>query len=162
MGEEFDYQVCPGCRGEFTLVVSRCSECDLDLVSPQALEDGMVHLPPASELVCIRVAPVAWIQALSEALENEEVIHRVEPASAEDAPEGQDASGFGSVPLVGLYVQDAHVIRASELDLGIAVQLTPQESPALPEGESEACPACGELLAGDVLECPECGLVFGG
>ena len=66
------------------------------------------------------------------------------------------------MPLVGLYVQAEHVSVAREFDLAIAAQVTPQETPALAEGENEACPACGEVLTADTLECPECGLVFGG
>lgn len=157
MADEFDYQICPSCKGEFTLAVDRCSECDVDLVAPGGDGDGF---PPASELTCVRVAPVQWIEALSGALEQSEVPHRVEPLTADQIPEGVEAVGTGE--LFGLFVDEAGVGPAREFDRAIAAQVLPeQDVDALPEGEVEACPACGEDLPADAAECPECGLAFG-
>lgn len=158
------YKLCPECHEEYTLVATRCADCDVDLVHGDELaldEEELEAFPPASELECVRVAPIAWIRALSEALQEGGVVHRVEPASADDAPEGQRPEVFGDIQLFGLYVRSEHASTARELDDSIAAQVLPEEAPALVEGEEEACPACGTALAADVTECPDCGLRLG-
>ena len=158
------YRLCPACRSEYTLVATRCIDCDVDLVDANSLsaeEEVLQAFPPASELECVRVAPIAWIRALSGALQEGGVAHRVEPATAEDAPESQRPDVFGDVQLFGLYVESEHAPPARELDGTIAAQLLPEEAPALSEGEEEACPACGTALTSDAIECPDCGLRFG-
>lgn len=159
MAPEFDHQICPSCNGEFTLAVERCSECDVDLVPPDAVAED--EFPPATELHCVRVAPIAWIEALSEGLEERDVPHRVEPVAADAIPEGVEAVGTGE--LVGLFVDDAGLAIAREIDRSIAARVLPaQHADELAEGEVESCPACGEELSADAQECPECGLAFGG
>jgi hypothetical protein len=163
MSIEPHYKICPACRTEYMLVATRCADCDIDLVDSDALaaeEANLEAFPPASELECVRVAPIAWIHALSEALQQRGVAHRVEPASAENTPEGQRADVFGNAQLFGLFVQSEHVAPARDLDRSIAAQVLPEEAPTLAEGEEEACPACGTALAADATECPDCGLEF--
>lgn len=163
MPTERQYKVCPECHEEYTRVATRCADCDVELVHGDelALEEELEALPPASELECVRVAPLPWIRALSEALQQAEVIHRIEPASADDAPEDQRPEVFGDVQLFGLYVRTESVSEARELDGSIAAQVLPEEAPDLAEGEEEACPACGTALSPDVTECPDCGLRLG-
>ena len=164
MPTERHYKLCPECHEEYTLVATRCADCDVDLVHGDELaleEEELEAFPPASELACVRVAPIAWIRALSAALQQGGVVHRVEPASADDAPEGQRPEVFGDVQLFGLYVRIEHASTARELDVSIAAQVLPEEAPALAQGEEEACPACGTALGSDATECPECGLSFG-
>jgi hypothetical protein len=164
MSIEPHYKVCPACRTEYMLVATRCADCDVDLVDAAALaaaDAALEAFPPASELECVRVAPVGWVRALSEALQQRGVTHRVEPASASDAPDGQSPDVFGGAQLFGLYVQSEHVSRARDLDDSIAAQVLPEEAPTLAEGEQEACPACSTELAANATECPDCGLVFG-
>ena len=164
MATERHYKLCPECHEEYTLIATRCADCDVDLVHGDELafeEEELEAFPQASELECVRVAPIAWIRALSEALQQGGVVHRVEPASADDAPEGQRPEVFGDIQLFGLYVRIEHASRARELDDSIAAQVLPDEAPALAEGEEEACPACGTALAADVTECPDCGLRLG-
>jgi hypothetical protein len=163
MASEPHYRICPACRTEYTPVATRCADCDLELVEADALaaaDEEFRAFPPASELECVRVAPIAWIRALSGALQQGGVAHRIEAASAEDAPEGQRPDVFGDVQLFGLYVEGEHAAPARELDGTIAVRLLPEEAPALAEGEEEACPACGTALTSDAVECPDCGLQF--
>lgn len=159
------YRVCPVCRSEYTLLATRCIDCDAELVAADALpaeeEREREVFPPASELDCIRVAPIEWIRALSGALEQRGVPHRVEPSAAADAPEGQRPDVFGEAQLFGLYVRSEQAPAARELDGVIAARLLPEEAPALDPGEEEACPACGTALAPDAVECPDCGLSFG-
>jgi hypothetical protein len=164
MSIEPHYKICPACRTEYMLVAARCADCDVDLVDASALaaEDAAREaFPPASELECVRVAPIGWIRALSEALQERGVAHRVEPASAADAPDGQSPDVFGTAQLFGLYVQSEQVPPARDIDGSIAAQVLPEAAPALDEGEQEACPACGTALATNATECPDCGLVLG-
>ena len=163
MPTEPHYRYCPECRSEYTLVAARCIDCGVELVDADALpaEEELEAFPPASELECVRVAPIAWIRALSGALQRGGVAHRIDPAVVEDAPEGQRADAFGDVQLFGLYVRSEHAPPARELDASIAAQLLPEEAPALAEDEAETCPACGAALASEEVECPDCGLHLG-
>jgi hypothetical protein len=164
MPTERRYKLCPECHEEYMLLATRCAECDVELVHGDELaleEEELEAFPAASELECVRVAPIAWIRALSEALQQGGVVHRVEPAGPDDAPEGQRPEVFGDVQLFGLYVRVEHAPTARELDASIAAQVLPEEAPALAEGEEETCPACGTALAADAIECSDCGLRLG-
>ncbi len=158
------YKLCPECRTEYTRFVTRCTDCDVDLVHAETLPDEGEEIeafPPASELECVRVAPIAWIRALSDALQERGLAHRVGPATDGDAPDGQRPGVFGAAQLFGLYVRSECASPARELDGTIAAQLLPEEAPPLDEGEEEECPACGAALAADAIECPDCGLRLG-
>lgn len=163
MGTGSGYKVCPECGVEHVRSATRCADCDVELVWPGELsaEEEPVDLPPASELACVRVAPLAWIRALSDGLAQRGVAHRVEAATEDDAPEGQSAAVFGDAQLFGLYVEEQSSAEARELDSRIADQVLPGEAPSLEEGEEAACPACSTPLAPDAVECPDCGLVLG-
>ncbi len=157
------HRLCPECRTEYLLTAERCADCDVALVHPDDVpeEAPPEELPPASELTGVRVAPLAWMRALSGALQERGVAHRIEPARPGDAPEGQRPDVFGNVQLFGLYVPEEAAAEAREIDGSIAAQLLPEEAPALAGDEQEACPACGTALSADAVECPECGLAFG-
>lgn len=165
MATEVRYRMCPACRGEYTPQASRCVDCDVELVWADEWSEPAGEapraLPPVGELACVRVAPLAWIRALSEALQERGVAHRVEPARVEDAPEGQRPQVFGAAQLFGLWVPDEGLEEAAGLDGRIAARLLPEEAPPLAEDDEEACPACGATLAADAVECPDCGLAFG-
>lgn len=141
-----------------------CVDCDVALVHAETLAAdarALAEFPPASELECVRVAPFAWMELLAQELQERGVTLRVERARAEDAPDGQNAEIFGDIAqLFGLYVRAEDLALARELDGSIAAQLIPDESPALAEGEEDACPGCGAVLGPDAVECPDCGLSF--
>jgi hypothetical protein len=164
MTDTANYLVCPDCYAEHTLAVTRCADCDIPLVSPGEIavdEIAVAEFPPASELECVRVAPLPWIRALSNGLEEGGIAHRVEPAREEDAPEGQDAAIFDGAALFGLYVLEGDLAAVRELDRAIAVQVLPEDAPPLAEGEEENCPACGSPLSTEGVECGDCGLMLG-
>jgi hypothetical protein len=161
MPESADYLICPECREEHTRAATHCADCHVALVTPDEIAANDVEvaeLPPASELDCVRVAPLAWVRALSQGLEQVGIAHRIEAVDGEDAPDGQDPSIFGGARLFGLYVRSEDVAPTRELDGSIASQLLPDEAAELVEGEEESCPACGTSLAADEVECGECGL----
>jgi len=158
------FKICPECRVEYRPDAEVCADCRVPLVHANAAlaEETLADFPPASELECVRVAPVAWMEALAQGLQERGVTLRVERARAEDAPEGQRADIFGDIAqLFGLYVRSEDLELARELDASIAAQLVPEESEALEEGEVEDCPACGAALSADALECGDCGLSLG-
>jgi len=157
------YKVCPACRVEHVQRATRCADCDVELVQPSEMlpEQDPVELPPASELACIRVAPLAWVRALSDGLEQRGLPHRIEPGRLEDAPEGQRPEVFGEAELFGVYVGAQDEPAAKELDSQIAQQVLPEEAPTLAAGEAAECPACGSALETASVECPDCGLVLG-
>jgi hypothetical protein len=164
MPESVDYKICPECREEHVRAATHCADCGVALVTPDAvaaIEVEVAEFPPASELDCVRVAPLSWIRALSQGLEERGVPHRVEPAREQDAPEGQDATIFDGARLFGLYVMSEDAAAARELDRSIVSLILPDEAPPLAEGEEESCPACGTPLAADEVECGECGLRLG-
>ena len=127
MSELDDYQLCPSCRGEFTFAVTRCAECEVDLVPASQLARSEAF-PEVDALICIRVAPIPWIQALSDGLEGRGVPHRVEPIAAADAPPEQRVEAFGKAELFGLWVQEEDQATARELDGAIAAQTRPEEA----------------------------------
>jgi len=158
------FKLCPECRVEYRPDAEICADCRVPLVHVDAAppEEGLGNFPPAAQLECVRVAPVAWMEALARGLQERGVTLRVERALAEDAPEGQRADVFGHIAqLFGLYVRTEDLALARELDASIAAQLVPDEGEAMADGEVEACPACGTTLSADALECPDCGLSFG-
>ena len=137
------YKLCPECRTEYTRFVTRCTDCDVDLVHAETLpdeEEEIEAFPPASQLECVRVAPIAWIRALSEALQERGLAHRVEPATDGDAPDGQRPGVFGAAQLFGLYVRSECASPARELDGSIAAQLLPERGQPLDKGEEEVVP----------------------
>jgi hypothetical protein len=162
---DLGYKMCPRCEEEYTLVMERCVDCDVALVSPDQMppvEDAdPAEFPPASELFYLRVAPLPWIQALSNGLEEAGVGHRVEPGSLTDPPDGQRPETFGDVDLFALYVLPEDAPAASELDSQIAARVLPGEAEELQEGEEDACPACGAKLSAEATACPDCGLGLG-
>jgi hypothetical protein len=164
MSDTLHYKICPECRTEYTRFAERCADCDVDLVHGDTLaaeEAEAAAFPPAAELECVRVAPIAWIHALSEALQEEGLAHRVEPASAEDAPDGQNPDVFGGAQLFGLYVRSEDAASTREFDGSIAAQVLPDAAPVLEDGEVESCPACSATLSAEEVECPDCGLRLG-
>ena len=158
------YKICPECGTEYRPMATRCADCDVELVHRESLAQAIAerdHFPEISELECIRVAPIEWVQGLSNALQERGVGHRVGPATSADAPEGQRPDLFGDAQLFGLYVLPDDAATARELDGSIAGRILPEEAPELAEGEEEACPACGTPLAAHATECSDCGLSFG-
>ncbi|MGH0035738.1 MAG: hypothetical protein ACQGVK_12000 [Myxococcota bacterium] len=163
MESEALYKICPECGTDYRPMATRCSDCDVELVHRESLAAAIAereHFPEASELDCIRVAPIEWVQGLSGALQQRGVGHRVEPATAADAPDGQRPDLFGEAQLYGLFVLADDAPLARELDDAIAARIMPEEAPELAEGEEECCPACGSALAAHATECGDCGLSF--
>jgi hypothetical protein len=112
--------------------------------------------------VAVRHAEVSWIEGLAAALADAGVPSRVELPTEADARRVQGA-GMGAIRCT-LFVRPDDVAAAARID----AEFARTQVPDLPEdaqsawGETEVCPACETPIAADAVECPECGLAFGG
>ncbi len=155
-----DYQVCPSCGDEFTLSVSECGECGVALVPPGSLppEPSAEEFPSTDELECVRVGPLPWTRALSDALTQAGIGHRVEPDSRSEEEGGVDPRRFGGEDLFGTWVRSEDLVEAKGLDSEIFAVFEAEEAPLV--SEDEACPACGAPLAAEIHEGPDCGHTY--
>ena len=110
-------------------------------------------------LECVRVGPLPWTRALSDALTQTGLAHRVEPDTRSVAEGGIDPKRFGGETLYGTWVLSEDLEPARGIDKAIFAMLEAEAAPVAED--SEACPACDTALAPDALECTDCGLVFG-
>lgn len=155
------FQVCPECEMEYTPAVTRCADCNVALVPSSALAAAPEPeaFPGIAELECVRVGPLPWTRALSEALSGREIAHRVEPDTRSEAEGGVDPRRFGDEPVFGTWVRPADRTAAAEVDRALFAHFEPDTAEVI-EGD-DVCPACQEPLSADALECPACGLAFG-
>jgi hypothetical protein len=150
-------KLCPRCREEYVATVERCPACGVALVAAaEAVFEAPEALPPAAELVQVRVEHPSWIETLAEHLAAEGIPSRVElVASHRPATRGAPAP-------CALFVRPADAERARAIDAA----LLRSQLPDLPEdvssewSEAEACPACGAALEAEAAECGGCGLAF--
>lgn len=156
-----EYKVCPSCLEEFTLVAVECADCQVALVSPHEIdpEEEPEDFPELSELECVRVGPLPWTRALSDALTQSEIGHRVEGDTRSEAEGGIDPRRFGGEVVFGTWVKPDDFDGAKAIDGALFAHLEPGNEEAAPE--DEVCPACQEPLPGDAVECTGCGLSFG-
>ncbi len=158
-----DLKICPECREEYTNVPTTCVECETPLVYLDELEPDPEPeaFPPVTELECVRVGPLAWTRALSEALHAAVIAHRVEPDTRSEAEGGIDARRFDSADLFGTWVLPDKLSAAREVDQLVLGGIDIDPSQSEEASEEERCPACEAALPVDALECPDCGLGFG-
>jgi len=156
-----EYRICPQCEEEYTLTVTTCADCGVALVSAGdvAAAPEPEAFPEVSELECVRVGPLPWTRALSEALSSEGIEHRIERDTRTEAEGGIDPQRFGDEPLYGTWVREDDLASAASLDRRLFAHFEPDAAEPV-EGD-DACPACQETLPADALECPACGLAFG-
>jgi predicted amidophosphoribosyltransferase len=165
-----DHKVCPRCGGEYRLDITRCADCGVDLVMPgeekptveedpeelyneiaereeakrraSVLPDPPRHEIPASDdLVCLCCGFFSILAALSPALDDAGIGHRIEPAPYKR----NDSDGC-------LYLRPEDCAAAERI--WNAANYTEDGFPA----EGRTCPACGSSLPARVPACPDCGL----
>ena len=157
-----EVRICPQCGDEYTLIPSECAECRVPLVFPDELapEVAPEAFPPTAELECVRIGPLPWTRALSGALEQAEIRHRVEPDLRSEAEGGIDRSTFDGADVFGTWVRRPDIEAAQEIDKIVFAHVHGQEDDAPDAAADEVCPACQSPLAANALECPDCGLSF--
>ncbi len=157
----FEFKICPSCNDEFTLAAVECEECGVPLVYPgsEPAEEAS-EFPGVEDLRCVRVGPLPWTRALSEALGEAGIAHRVEHDTRSEEEGGAPEGRFGGLDLYGTWVTHEDYDDAKEIDEGIFTGVDPDEEVAESEGD-DVCPACQTPLAPDAMECADCGLSFG-
>lgn len=148
---------CPECHAEYLWKATTCVDCDVALVSANALQQGTgaaSELPPVSQLVCIRAAAVGWCRGLSEKLLEAGISHRIEAAA--DDEDGAAGRPGAHLPY-GVYVRPEDADAAVRVDAAFMRQQIPDLADVPADGD---CPACGEGVPPDAEECPACGLAL--
>lgn len=158
-----DVKVCPQCQDEYTLQAAQCAECGVALVLPSQLEvvAAPEAFPETDRLECVRVGPIQWTRALSAALEQQEIRHRVEPDRRTPEQGGVDPGEFDGADVFGTWVLPRDFERAKALDGEVFAHVIGAQADAPEASADEVCPACQSPLSVDALECPDCGLAFG-
>lgn len=157
-----DVRICPECEEEYTLIPTECADCRVPLVYPDEIEPAVPAegFPPVSELECVRVSPLPWTRALSSALEQAEIRHRVEPDLRSEAKGGIDRNTFDGADVFGTWVLPKSLEAAREIDKIVFAHARGHESDSPEASSDEVCPACQSPIAIDALECSDCGLSF--
>jgi rRNA maturation endonuclease Nob1 len=158
-----EYKVCPSCGDEYTAVPERCADCGVPLVFAHEIEPEIPEseFPQTSELECIRVGPMPWSQALSGALTEAEIAHRVERDTRSVEEGGVDPRHFDGADLFGVWVRASDLDAANDADKIVFAHVDGQSEEAPDADSDEQCPACQATLPIEALECPDCGLPFG-
>jgi hypothetical protein len=154
-------KICPSCGEEYVHSVQTCPDCEVPLDGDAPAPAPAFELPPAEQLVALRNAEVPWIEGLAEALTAAGIPSRVELMRRED--DSVQSRGLGAIRCT-IYVRPEDGAEATRVDAEFARTQVPDlpHDEAGEWGESDACPGCGTALASDAVECPECGLAFGG
>jgi hypothetical protein len=148
---------CPECGEEYVHSVLVCAECGVTLVlagEPIPVRE----LPPASDLLRLRTATLAWAYSFSDLLAEAGIPHRIEP---EEGP-ARAPSGSPGEQRCSVFVRPEDREQAARLD----AQHLRSQIPDVPEDfaagaiEEDHCPACGEPADLAAPECASCGLAF--
>jgi hypothetical protein len=154
-------KLCPECGEEYVHTVLVCPDCDVPLGSDAPAAPAAFQLPPAEELVALRNAEVPWIDGLAHALADAGIPSRVELPRSEDTKSVQ-SRGLGAIRCT-IFVRPQDAPAAAAVDAAFArTQVPDLPADTVQWSESDACPGCGTALPADAVECPECGLAFGG
>lgn len=158
-------KVCPSCRSEFVSSATRCNDCDVDLVSPDALEDvttfedARERLKDAETVKLSVSGGLNMARELEKRFQAEEIVCFIDAEEAEGAVLGaaamhyflvvdkEDAERVGAV-----LKQDYQAMIERE---GVGEFNT--EAVDLEESEV-SCPACGHKGALVDGACGDCGL----
>jgi hypothetical protein len=154
-------KICPRCGEEYVHTAQTCVHCNVPLGLDAPTDAPAFELPPAAELLALRNAEVPWIDGLAQALAAEGIPSRVELPERED--DTVQSRGLGAIRCT-IFVRPEDGPAAARIDAAFARTQVPDlpDAAAGEWGESEGCPGCGTALAPDAVECPECGLAFGG
>jgi hypothetical protein len=157
-----DVRICPECGDEYTLSATECADCRVPLVFEDEIEPASqpASFPPTAELACVRTGPLPWTRALSAALEESGIAHRVEPDTRTEAEGGLSTSEFDGADVFGTWVTPSTLDTAKEIDALVFAHVHGQDEAAPAASSDEVCPACETPIAVDALECSDCGLNF--
>lgn len=163
-------RVCPKCRSEYVDSVTRCKACDVDVVSPEELDEADAHTEdPRVVLADVEKAALA-VRNLDGARELEGILLEADIPCYVHAEEAEAAAvmGPGSISYaVVISQEDVERVKALLESLQRSV-LAAEGLESLAdhvvdlEAEEVTCPACGHTGAlDDEGACADCGLVLG-
>lgn len=151
---------CPVCSAEYRLGFTRCNSCEVDLVAalPEHVdlsEESVRKALEGKELVAISRGFLDPILEMRELLGGQRIPSLV-VESEEEVPKGMPKR-------VVLCVSQEHLEAAGRVLGENFRKMLDDEgiSPTVANLQQNQCPACGEPVAEDQEECPECGLFVG-
>lgn len=163
-------KVCPSCHSEFVSSMSRCKKCDVDLVSPDALEEAAAeHVAnPRDALADVELAQVP-LRTLDAARELESELTSAGILCYVHAEETDGELGSAGILQYYVALAKADVETVQELLEGRYKARLEREGVAELvgqvvdlEAEEVTCPACGHAgPLDDEGACSDCGLVLG-
>ena len=159
---------CPSCRGEFRAGITRCANCEVDLVAeapdldPYASPESMAALLAEAELRPVLLGTYEPARQAQGLLAGARIASVVAPEEDDDMQPGLHARFV-------LLVAEEDVGRArgffeARFAAGVAnegLQLKDPESQEVDAEGALPCPACDTPVPADQAECPECGLFVG-
>jgi hypothetical protein len=156
---------CPQCHAEFVEGVSRCANCEVDLVdeiprgdifeSPETMAKAL----EGEELQAMFVGAYSSLREAQQRLADVRIPSVIAgEAEGLEVEAGLHARFFLMVPQARLEDVREYIDRQWKQGLEIeGVMVNPDaEMP-----ETGTCPACQTAVPDDVAECPECGLALG-
>ena len=162
-------RVCRGCGEEYRPEIAVCADCGEELVDQHGDEPLVAERPAGEEggagepeqPLVVAVTP-RDLTGLADELIRAGLPFRIAPAAESDP----DRRGFElRVPESALAAARRALGPVVERDLDrLYVEVPAFESEPGEEeapGPPSSCPACEAPLAGEVAECPACGLVLG-
>jgi len=157
------FKVCPSCKQEYQRWVAVCSDCNVPLGFDQESPPSP-SLPPAADLVLLKVEGPWYLQELAELLQENGISSRIDteaPGTLAEGAKGTTRAGSpGQATRLGIYVGADDLEAAHEISQEFAAsRLCDVPDPAA-HTDASACPACGEPIGETAVACAECGLEF--
>ncbi|NOZ08778.1 MAG: hypothetical protein GXO91_07895 [FCB group bacterium] len=143
-------KICPVCKAQYYAHVSRCCDCDVDLVD-QLPEDGPARDLDPEKTMAIATGTVANLKKLIALIEEARIPHRVRPIDGESTLELTPGTLFG------IFIDPEDAETVAEIVRSQTLAEYPEIEKAREQLEAGICPACG-FEAGEEQTCPECGL----
>lgn len=156
---------CPECRGEFREGITRCANCEVDLVSERPQDSPFGSPEKMAAMLADKDLEAVWVGSFAAVTEKQKQLAVARIPSIIAPEEGQEIRP-GLHARLYLMVDPADLERVREffarhLEQGLAQEgLMLEGMRAEPQG-TEACPACGAQVPQNVAECPDCGLMVG-
>lgn len=128
---------CPSCQAEFVEGITRCPECEVDLVAELPVEE-VEYIPETCKMV-LETSDEVQASLVAGLLEENGIPCKIENASFHANP----VVVSGDINCVRLWVEDDHLEEAQKI---------------LAEAENYfLCSECGGIVLKDDATCPDCG-----
>jgi len=157
------FKVCPSCKQEYQRWVEVCSDCNVPLALDQEGQSAPA-LPPAVDLVLLKVEGPWYLQELAELLQENGISSRIDtepPGTPTEGTKGAMRAGSrGQTTRLGIYVGVDDLEPAHAIAQEFATARLSDVPDVTANPDASACPACGEPISETAVSCAECGLEF--